>query len=195
MLHDATVLDAGNSRMRAGFSGCDAPHSVFDLVVGIPRPMCCGGPGTSGDEVKYIGDEVFKQRRKICRTIRPMKDGVVTQWDYMEKVWHHTFYNELRRAPEDHRLMMSHSPCATDIETDHVRDLQRTAIQFCKRGCAFAAPKRVLHRCVSAPRGDDAVLRSRAGCVPRPTRVILQSPRVQRCLYRTEAVVGCRAEK
>ena len=46
-----------------------------------------------------------------------MKDGVVVNCD-MEKVWHHTFYNELRRAPEDHRLMMSHSPCAPDSELE-----------------------------------------------------------------------------
>lgn len=30
----------------------------------------------------------------------PVQRGIVTNWDDMERVWHHTFYNELRVAPE-----------------------------------------------------------------------------------------------
>jgi actin-related protein len=28
----------------------------------------------------------------------PIEHGIVTNWDDMEKIWHHTFYNELRVA-------------------------------------------------------------------------------------------------
>jgi len=31
----------------------------------------------------------------------------VTSWDKMEKIWHHTYYNELRLAPEEHPVMLS----------------------------------------------------------------------------------------
>ena len=36
--------------------------------------------------------------------------GIVTNWDDMEKIWYHTFYNELRVAPEEHPVLLTESP-------------------------------------------------------------------------------------
>mmetsp|Transcript_23207 Transcript_23207/g.28534 ORF Transcript_23207/g.28534 Transcript_23207/m.28534 type:complete len:319 (+) Transcript_23207:568-1524(+) len=40
----------------------------------------------------------------------PVYKGVVTNWDEMEMIWHHTFYNELRVSPEGRAVLLTEPP-------------------------------------------------------------------------------------
>jgi len=103
----AVVVDNGTGQMKAGFSGDDAPKCVFPSVVGRPRHE--GVMVGMGQKDALVGDEA-QCKRGILTMKYPIDHGVVTNWDDMEKVWNHAFYNELRITPEDSAMMMTEAP-------------------------------------------------------------------------------------
>ena len=93
----ALVIDNGSGFLKAGEAGEDAPRASFPSLVG--RPKYTGIMVGMENKETYIGEEAYA-RKGVLKLSYPIEHGIITNWDDMEKIWHHCFYNELRVHPD-----------------------------------------------------------------------------------------------
>lgn len=63
----------------------------------------------SGTKDEYVGDNAMA-RRGVLIIKYPLEHGIVTNWDDMEKIWHHAFFSELRVDPQEHPVLLTEAP-------------------------------------------------------------------------------------
>ncbi|KAG3284438.1 7-dehydrocholesterol reductase [Ictidomys tridecemlineatus] len=115
------ICDYGSGFSKLGFAGCEAPYAVFPTVLGKLRhdTMLVG----MEEEDWFIGDEV-QNKRGILNLQYPISRGAITNWDNMEKIWHHSFYHVLNIAPEEHPLMVTEPPLSKTSTKEKVTQEQ-----------------------------------------------------------------------
>ncbi|KAJ3428955.1 actin-2 [Anaeramoeba flamelloides] len=100
------VIDNGSGSIRSGWEGDELPFAVFPSVVGK-----VGNADLYEENNKkyYIGDEA-QSKRGILALNHPIKRGLITDWEDMERIWDHTFYKALRVAPEECYVFLTEPP-------------------------------------------------------------------------------------
>ncbi|XP_071166900.1 actin CyI, cytoplasmic-like [Mytilus edulis] len=105
----AVIIDNGSGMIKAGFAGDDAPSAVISAITGRPRHQTEMVKQGYQEQECFVGDEA-QNKRGILKMTYPIEHGIITNWDDMEKLWYHTFYNELRVVPEQHPVILTEAP-------------------------------------------------------------------------------------
>ena len=86
------VIENGSGLIKFGFAEDGvmiSEPSVFPPIVGKSK---------NPQEIKQkyvVGDGALTKCNSEFEKKNPIEVGIVTNWDYMEKIWHHTFYDKL----------------------------------------------------------------------------------------------------
>jgi actin len=97
------VIDNGSSSIKCGFSGEEAPKSIFSNVY---------SPSTG-----KVGDESLEDN------ISPIEHGIITNFEYMEKIWEHTFNRELKVPLEERNILTSDSPLSPKMNRERMTQI------------------------------------------------------------------------
>ena len=116
------VCDNGSGMVKAGFSGDDAPRVVFPSIVGRPKASATQAMLGSTQKNNFVGDDA-QARRGILTIAYPIEHGIVTNWDDMELIWHHTFYNELRIDPEKNNILLTEAPMNPKVNREKMTQI------------------------------------------------------------------------
>lgn len=97
------VFDTGSGLMKAGFADQDFPTVTFPTIIGVPKyEEIMNG---RLDRETYIGHDA-QHMRGVLALRHPIKNGIIRNWDDMEKIWQHTF-RQLCVSSDEHPVLLT----------------------------------------------------------------------------------------
>lgn len=120
------VIDNGSGNTKAGFAGAEAPKSIFPSIIGSPKSNQQMVGGQNKDY--FVGYEACA-KSDLLNLRNPVENGIVTNWEDMERLWYHTFYNELLVVPEEHSVVLTEKPMCPKMNREKMIQLMFETFQ------------------------------------------------------------------
>ena len=93
-----------------GYGGNLEPEIVIPTIIVDLENKNTLNASTKGYEYNYyIGDEAINKKKEsnTHKLIYPVKNGIVENWDLMEKYWYKSIYDYLKCDPEEHIFFLT----------------------------------------------------------------------------------------
>lgn len=111
MTTECIIIDNGTNTIKAGFSQDDMPRVVIPTVLGKPSNQ--SGVEDKSEQVDiFVGEEALNKGGTLTLN-RPISNGEIIDFDTMELIWKHIFYNELLAETKSHPVIVTEAPFAT----------------------------------------------------------------------------------
>ena len=101
------IIDTGTGYCKSGFSTEELPSSIIQCLVGRPKYVS----GRVGFEKKkfYVGTEA-SSIRGVLNINNPISQGIVNNWDDIEKMLGFIFSSQLKIEPSEYNILLSETP-------------------------------------------------------------------------------------
>ncbi|XP_024238800.1 actin-3-like [Oncorhynchus tshawytscha] len=110
----AVVIDVGTGYLKTGFAGADAPSCVIPSVVGLARK------GPLDYKHGYVGREILETLD--ISHVSPVHNGIVTEWDAMERLWEYSF-KTLGIPSEEHAVLLCDPPLSPTTNREKLAEI------------------------------------------------------------------------
>jgi len=108
-LRKPVVIDNGTGISKNGFAGEDQPRAVFPTCIGTPKYGVVLPDVSHFTKEVYVGPDAM-ELKGLMKLNFPIEHGVVNDWPAMERIWHYTFYTDLRVDPSEHPVALTEAP-------------------------------------------------------------------------------------
>jgi len=112
------VLDVGCGFVKAGYAGESEPKHVFPSCVGFApgegggeaskkARTGEGGASAGGEQRCYMGEGQLGVSSREMEVRYAMDDGMVSDWEALEKLWSHSLVDRLKVDPRQHPVLLT----------------------------------------------------------------------------------------
>ncbi|MFX1536804.1 MAG: rod shape-determining protein [Promethearchaeota archaeon] len=96
------IIDNGSGYSKNGFAGEEIPQSVFPTLVGYPKEN-----DDLVERAYYVGKEAMEHQQAYdLNLVKPIEHSLIWDWEALEKIWHYTFFRDLRVDPTNHPVLL-----------------------------------------------------------------------------------------
>ncbi|KVH92048.1 Actin-related protein [Cynara cardunculus var. scolymus] len=107
----------------------DGPDTIFPNIIGSVRSRSLFYSAQYQDDAPYIGKRALANHYML-NLDRPIKRGIITDFEKMESVWEHTFLKELEIDPSEYDVIITEAANSHRRQTEKMVEIMFEKFEF-----------------------------------------------------------------